>query len=173
MDQQREVRVSDSDREEAAERLGSAVTEGRLNLQEYDDRLGRAYQSVTYGDLEDLFVDLPRSGSGAAAPRETAPGSTSRPKATPSGAESTLGALGSYGFLGTLPRWLRVLWTIWLAKVAINLTVWALVSVSDATVAYFWPVWVIGPPGALLLTLTAIARTGPRSNHPTNPLLNG
>ncbi|WP_405145016.1 DUF1707 domain-containing protein [Sphaerisporangium sp. NBC_01403] len=140
MDERRDVRVSDSDREAAAERLGSAVTEGRLNLQEYDDRLGRAYQSVTYGDLADLFVDLPASAPGPVAAAPAAP------QAVPASSEAE----------ATLPRWLRVVWTIWAVKVMINLTVWVLVSLSDGSLVYFWPMWVIGPPAAALLVLTTI-----------------
>lgn len=55
----REMRAADSDRQAAAERLRVSLDEGRLDLHEYDTRLSKAYQSVTYGDLADLFVDLP------------------------------------------------------------------------------------------------------------------
>ncbi|MEU8265884.1 DUF1707 domain-containing protein [Sphaerisporangium sp. NPDC049002] len=151
MDERRDVRVSDSDREAAAERLGTAVTEGRLNLQEYDDRLGRAYQSVTYGDLADLFADLPASAPGVAPAAPQAPHPA--PQAVP----------GASAAEATVPRWLRVLWTIWFIKVMINLTVWVLVSVSDGTLVYFWPMWVIGPPAAALLGLTGIVTLVRRS----------
>ncbi|MEV7967016.1 DUF1707 domain-containing protein [Sphaerisporangium sp. NPDC088356] len=151
MDERRDVRVSDSDREAAAERLGSAVTEGRLDLQEYDDRLGRAYQSVTYGDLADLFVDLPASAPGAVTTTTEAPHRAPHAVTDSSTAEATL------------PKWLRVIWTIWAIKVAINLTVWVLVSLSDGTPVYFWPMWVIGPPAAALLGLTGVVTLARRS----------
>jgi hypothetical protein len=56
-----QMRVSDSDRQAAADRLRFAQSEGRLSVQEYDDRLGRLYQAVTYGDLASLFADLPNA----------------------------------------------------------------------------------------------------------------
>lgn len=54
-----EIRISDSDRQNAANRLRAALNEGRLPVAEYDDRLGRLYQSTTYGELAVLFADLP------------------------------------------------------------------------------------------------------------------
>ncbi len=59
MTEQRELRVSDDDRQAAAERLRAAHDEGRLGLYEYDDRLVPAYSSVTYADLDRLVADLP------------------------------------------------------------------------------------------------------------------
>jgi hypothetical protein len=55
----RDLRVSDSERQAAAQRLGAAWAEGRLDDAEYDRRLGLAYAAVTYGDLDLLFPDLP------------------------------------------------------------------------------------------------------------------
>jgi hypothetical protein len=53
------MRAADADREAVAERLRIAASEGRLELWELDDRLGRAYCAKTYGDLETLVADLP------------------------------------------------------------------------------------------------------------------
>lgn len=55
----REMRVSDTDRQAAADRLRTALNEGRLPVAEYDNRLGQLYQAVTYADIANLFVDLP------------------------------------------------------------------------------------------------------------------
>lgn len=55
----RDLRVSDPERQTAAQRLGAAWAEGRLDDAEYDRRLGLAYAAVTYGDLDSLFLDLP------------------------------------------------------------------------------------------------------------------
>jgi len=52
-------RAADVDRDAVAERLRIAAREGRLELTELDDRLGRAYQAKTYGDLATLVADLP------------------------------------------------------------------------------------------------------------------
>jgi hypothetical protein len=142
MDERRDIRASDRDREAAVERLRLALNEGRLSLLEYDDRLARAYQSVTYGELADLFVDLPALAS--------ASGNTLWQEATPSiRARKSMPA--SPGALTFLPTSLKVLWTIWLTVVSINMVVWILVSVSNVDLAYFWPMWVAGPAGAALL----------------------
>jgi hypothetical protein len=53
------IRAADADREAVAERLRVAATEGRIELWELDDRLGRAYRATTYGDLDTLVADLP------------------------------------------------------------------------------------------------------------------
>jgi hypothetical protein len=50
-------------------------------MEEYVDRVGLAYQAVTYGDLAPLYADLPAVGSMAereAAPPVTAPGCVAR-----------------------------------------------------------------------------------------------
>jgi hypothetical protein len=52
-------RAADVDRDAVAERLRIAAREGRLELWELDDRLGRTYSAKTYGDLETLVADLP------------------------------------------------------------------------------------------------------------------
>ncbi|MBB4935268.1 hypothetical protein F4561_006162 [Lipingzhangella halophila] len=53
------VRVADSDREAVAERVREAVTEGRLDLSELDERLAAVYAAKTRADLEPLTADLP------------------------------------------------------------------------------------------------------------------
>jgi hypothetical protein len=53
------LRVSDAERQAAADRLRTCYAEGRLDLLEYDNRLAAAYGAVTYGDLDTLFTDLP------------------------------------------------------------------------------------------------------------------
>lgn len=55
-----QLRVSDAERQGAAYALGTAFQDGRLDLVEYDTRVARAYSAVTYGDLDQLFTDLPR-----------------------------------------------------------------------------------------------------------------
>jgi hypothetical protein len=63
---QRQLRVSDHDREQVAELLRQAAGDGRLTLDELDDRLGQAYAAKTFGDLEPLTDDLPAAGTGPA-----------------------------------------------------------------------------------------------------------
>jgi uncharacterized protein DUF1707 len=53
------LRASDADRDEVAERLRQATTEGRLRPDELDHRLGAALSASTYGELDALVADLP------------------------------------------------------------------------------------------------------------------
>jgi Domain of unknown function (DUF1707)/Domain of unknown function (DUF4234) len=55
----RHLRVSDAERQGAAQRIGAAWAEGRLDDVEYDRRLSLAFAAVTYADLDQLFTDLP------------------------------------------------------------------------------------------------------------------
>jgi len=57
----RRMRASDAEREATANVLRRHYTEGRLNAQEYDERIERCYAAKTLADLDELFVDLPRS----------------------------------------------------------------------------------------------------------------
>ena len=63
-----QLRISDAERQAAAEWLGAAFRDGRLDTYEYDERLGRAYSAMTYGDLDRLFTDLPRPVASGYAP---------------------------------------------------------------------------------------------------------
>jgi len=56
------LRVSDSDREQAAEVLREAAAQGRISLDELDERLESAYAAKTYADLAAVTHDLPQSG---------------------------------------------------------------------------------------------------------------
>ena len=53
------MRASDADREQYVSHLQSAYAEGRLSHEEYDERLTKAYEAVTFADLYPLLIDLP------------------------------------------------------------------------------------------------------------------
>jgi hypothetical protein len=52
-------RASDMDRHNVAERLRAAAGDGRLSLDELEERLEATYGAKTYGELEPLLADLP------------------------------------------------------------------------------------------------------------------
>jgi hypothetical protein len=143
-----DMRISDRDRQAAAERLRLALGEGRLDLLEYDDRLARAYSAVTYSDLEPLFADLPPAH--AMAPVEPLPSPAARLASEPRPAPG----------IARLPTALKVLWTIWVAVVSVNLTVWLLVSVGNGDLDYFWPMWLAVPGAALFGVSVAVVSIG-------------
>ena len=53
------MRVSDSDREQAADVLREAAGHGRITMDELDERLELAYAAKTYADLAAVIRDLP------------------------------------------------------------------------------------------------------------------
>jgi len=62
------MRVSDSDREQAADVLREAAGQGRISLDELDERLESAYAAKTYADLAAVTHDLPPSARMPAPP---------------------------------------------------------------------------------------------------------
>ena len=66
------LRVSDAERQDAADWLGAPFADGRLDIARVRARVDRAYGAVTYGDLDQLFTDLPRPAA-AVPPRPPVP----------------------------------------------------------------------------------------------------
>ena len=74
-----QLRISDSDRHKVAELLREAAGEGRIDLEELDERLEATYAAKTYADLVPITIDLPAHGDQPATPvqrRETLPATT-------------------------------------------------------------------------------------------------
>lgn len=144
-EQQREIRASHADRKTAVDRLKADMDTGRLDVFEYDRRLGLAYQAVTLGDLDDLFADLP-----VVPPGQTAAW-TPPPVAT-----------RAAGVFRDMPLALKVLWTVWGSVLVINVTVWLLVSLGAEEPVYFWPMWLLVPGvclGGATAGVQAVRRT--------------
>jgi len=57
-----ELRAAHADREAVAERLREAAGDGRIDLEELEERLERAFAAKTYGELDALVADLPGEG---------------------------------------------------------------------------------------------------------------
>ena len=53
------LRAADADREATSERLRRHHAEGRLDAEEFQERVDRCYQAKTVGELEQLVTDLP------------------------------------------------------------------------------------------------------------------
>lgn len=68
MSERSKLRASDSDREHVADRLRTALTEGRITHDEFEDRLHYALSAQTYGQLDPLLADLPAVASAPATP---------------------------------------------------------------------------------------------------------
>ncbi|SFO09047.1 protein of unknown function [Geodermatophilus obscurus] len=59
-DERRAVRAGDADREETIRQLQRGLSQGRLDVAEFDERVRAAYAARTLGELADLIADLPR-----------------------------------------------------------------------------------------------------------------
>ena len=131
------LRAADADRHKIADQIKAALDEGRLSLNEYDDRVRRAYAARTYAELLILVADLPKPGLSAAevtARRE---------------AEARRAAR-------KLPMALLVLWTVWGTIMAVNLMVWFLVAVTVEGDVHPWPVWLLVPGVALAASTVGV-----------------
>ena len=136
-----EMRAADADREAVADQLRSALDEGRLDLHEYDERVQQAYAAKTYGDLKGLLSDLPVGNV---------------PSQRVSSAPAPPGQVTS--------RWLAHTWGSYVTVVAITMVIWLVSSLAAENLVYFWPIWVAGPWGVVLLlhTIGGLARGAPQ-----------
>ena len=99
-----ELRASDAEREQAAEVLRVAASEGRLDVEELDDRLGSVYSVRTRNELERLTADVSpeRLGQGRpiALPGKSSSGLTV--KEGPGGSRWVIAVMGGHDKRG---RW--------------------------------------------------------------------
>ncbi|MDG4789944.1 DUF1707 domain-containing protein [Micromonospora sp. WMMD1102] len=153
MDRRDQMRAADSDRTAVADQLRQALNEGRLDLGEYDDRLQRAYAAKTYADLDGLLTDLPG----------TVP--VDQARLVPTDPKSPVFRPGPDGrYPGATRAWLADTWDGYFGLVGVVVAIWAVTSVVARDFLYFWPGWVAGPLGALLLvgTVTGLAKGEPQ-----------
>lgn len=137
------MRAGDADREHVADQLRQALERGQLDLGEYDERLRKTYAAKTFGDLEGLLDDLPDT-----VPVEKAQLAL-RAK---SGDPMVPGPDGRYPY--ATARWLAHTWDGYFLAVGIVVAIWAVMCLLTAEWMYFWPGWVAGPWGAVLLIST-------------------
>ncbi|GAA4695841.1 DUF1707 domain-containing protein [Pseudonocardia yuanmonensis] len=141
-----DLRIGDDERERGAARLAGQVGAGRLDLAEYEERVGRVYAARTRAELDAVFADLPAP---QAAARQTAPRRRPVPPFPP--------------LPPGLP--LAAAWVPWVVVNAICLVVWVATSLGAGHPLPFWPVWVAGPWGAVLLLGTLTGRRPCGSRH--------
>ncbi|MFG1871408.1 DUF1707 SHOCT-like domain-containing protein [Micromonospora arborensis] len=157
MDGRDGMRAADADRAAVADRLRVALDEGRLDLHEYDERLQRAYAARTYAELEALLSDLPpvtpaqRSALAPAAPGAPA-------------VDPVAGQPDQVSGRGVTARWLADLWQPYPQVILVVVIIWAVTSLLSQELLYFWPAWVAGPWGAVLLirTVSGLSAGEPR-----------
>src|SRR3954451_17418812 len=130
------LRASDADRERVAFALQTAVSEGRLTLEEFDERVASVYAARTYGELAAVTNDLPPSPSGLG---RTEPSEAWR--ARPPAFRRT----------APVPTASRSVWTAYLSVSLVCFVVWACVLLGSGSEQDFWFLWVAGPWGAVLV----------------------
>ncbi len=138
------LRASDADRAAVADVLGGHLSAGRLSVAEYDERLTRAYAARTYGELDELTTDLP-APTPAAGPLVGTPAAGSDPAPAGPWAHGMAGCASWAGSSG-----LRAAWASWATTAVIVVGIWLVTSLASGWI-YPWPIWVIGPWGAVLL----------------------
>jgi hypothetical protein len=161
MDDRPDMRASDAERQDVVERLRAALDDGRLKTDEYVERMGRAYEAVTRGDLVPLCRDLPETTTPA--PARPAPPTAPAPVPVPAPAPD------QRGLFARQPAALKVLWTIWLVAVSVNVVVWVLASATTGHLQYPWPLWVAGPYGAALFAISVASAQFRRGRGPDGP----
>lgn len=112
-----QLRSSDADRGTAAAMLADAFADGRLDKDEYDQRLNQAMSSKSLGELvpvlSDLTVDRTESNCG------TAQGFAARSRS---------------GMIGPFPRW-------WLGLAVMLNAIWLMTCLTSGELIYYWPMW--------------------------------
>ncbi|SFO15819.1 protein of unknown function [Pseudonocardia ammonioxydans] len=124
------MRVSDTERQETAERLKLAHDQGRLSLTEYDQRLRDAYAATVRRDLDVLTADLP------AVRRSELP---------------TVQAEAAEVEKTEAKREYLKEWRSWAGTAVLLTGIWLVTAVASGGLPFFWPIFPIGIWGAVLL----------------------
>jgi hypothetical protein len=112
------VRAGDREREITAGQLGLALSQGYLDMPEYERRVGAAFAAQTSGELHALVADLPVGRLRMNDPR--------RREARNAAARMSV----------------RLHLAAYVLMVVIVLTVWTAITLTSGP-TYFWPVWPI------------------------------
>ncbi|MGH3273786.1 MAG: DUF1707 SHOCT-like domain-containing protein [Streptosporangiaceae bacterium] len=136
------LRASDDDRDRTATMLREHHAAGRIDADEFNERLDRAFAAKTIGELEDLLSDLPSIDLY----RLPDQGLPRRPPVPGGGAHlAAMAAAGATSRHGRFsPVW-QAAWGSWLSCSAVLIVIWALSGMG-----YPWFAWVVAPWGALM-----------------------
>jgi Domain of unknown function (DUF1707) len=139
------IRASDDDRDRTASLLREHHAVGRLDAEEFSERLDKAFAAKTVGELDELLADLPhidlyRLPDEAMKRHRPTPGHSS---ALAAAAAASGPAMRQHGRLS--PAWAAA-WGSWVTVSAVFIVIWALSGMG-----YPWFAWIIGPWGAIML----------------------
>jgi len=136
------IRASDQDRDRTAQLLREHHAMGRLDADEFTERLDKVFTAKTMGDLDELTADLPAVDP---YPLPT----SSLPRHHPGGGGAALPAASvldamSRGRGRLSPAW-QAAWGSWFCTSLVLIVIWLLAGTGNP-----WPFWVIGIWGAVL-----------------------
>lgn len=132
-----DLRASDADRDAVARHLATALSEGRLDLEEYQGRLDSTMGAVTMADLVPLTTDLPSDPAGTADAQAAQEGpvdlaETGKQKAARS-------------------RRPGEQWQGWAGVAVIMIGIWLISSITSGDIQFFWPAIPLGIWAVVLL----------------------
>ena len=122
------TRASDADRDRIVAALREHLAAGRLTIEEFDERMDKAYAAKTLGELDSLMTDLPETGPGQLPDAPPARPASSPPltrRRRPGSIEAGRGRF-SPAWRTTGGPWLAislVLFVIWLADLARDIAI--------------------------------------------------
>lgn len=132
MSESPDLRAGDADRDATLAVLREAFAEGRLLPDEYQARMEQATQARTMGQLDQLVADLP-------APRPPKAVAVPQSPALPVPVEHE-------------PDSLRQALAAWAGVAVLVNVIWAATWLTGGgTPPSYWPIWVMGPWGAVML----------------------
>jgi Domain of unknown function (DUF1707) len=137
-----QLRASDDDRDRTASLLREHHAAGRLNVDEFQERLDATYEAKTLGHLQELLADLPSIDLyhlPEQSMRRSQHEAASQPS-TPAEHHSRLSA-----------AW-RNHWGSWFSVSMVLFVIWLIGAVSSHHLQGLWFLWVSGPWGAILLS---------------------
>ncbi len=129
-----DVRMAENEREQCADVLAESFALGRLTKSEFDARLATVLTARTRKEADAALAGLPSDETSVATLRFAPPERHSEDPAP--------------GHPLSQPQ---EGWGRWALTGVFCLVIWAATSLAQAMPLYFWPAWVIGPWGLVLL----------------------
>ncbi|WP_116247459.1 DUF1707 domain-containing protein [Nocardiopsis sp. FIRDI 009] len=130
------MRTSDEERDRVARLLQEQFAQGRLDQEEFTDRLGQAYKARTVGELAEVTRDLPE--------RDLA----DLPGSAPRGAEFAVAPP-----ISMRDPALLVPWILYGGVNVLCFVIWLILFLTGQN-SYPWFLWVLGPWGIVMGVVT-------------------
>ena len=128
----RVTRIGNPERQQILQLLQTAVDDGYLTLEEFDERQQLVMASRTAEEAEGTVQDLPQF------------------HAIQDQLESERDE--------SVPLWMIAVWITWGAAIGVNLAVWLLVLLTTGSTAAYWPVWVFASSGIAVGSLALLEK---------------